>query len=670
MKKKIFLSLLTLASVFTMAGVGSLTSNVAKADGDAATITTAAKTDFYLKSGAAIYVKDTTVSGLRFSANVNEAYITQLTEAGEIQYCMLLAPKSKVSNLADLTLETAKEMSAKAIYSTKTPNFTDEANENETFTYYGAISYDMTDWAAEKIEKAYTTELVARPYIVVTQTVEDVTTKEVIYADISEGTARDMRTVANNAIIALSQKAENAPKLTTDQFTSLLSYTVNKDVKAFHEQGGTVIVGTANKKGAVEEKQLSVDTNSLTLVDGAAYAGQTLYAQGTEAVDGKEYVTLDAYGTVAVGSVAKNGIVTKAGETDLPTTALSASSKSVVLMGADSVVTTSFTEVTQIIDNFTELQTAFDYSIYIPTWLEQGTKTGHYVVANDINNVGTNVYAAINYANAASLRTNGNISANWKTIGFNGVFDGLGHSLTFRTGGGLFNGLLEGVQIRNVALKDILIHADNEQHFSPLGSGAAVAGCDKKGSISNVYISLSANSYNKKVSILPNQAGWIEMENIVVDLDYSNAPTLADGETAVAGIYLSYHEHHQRGWNTAQYANYAKINNIQVFVRNYNAETVKYTFKWINNTNTTADYTTYPKEKYPYGHPFCNILTEIGKYESYAGFVSGIEALDRNGEAFTITAGESFAKFAKSEYWKVVTVGEGDTAYSYPTWYK
>ncbi|MBQ8657885.1 MAG: hypothetical protein IJ506_02020 [Clostridia bacterium] len=670
MKKKIVLSLLTLASICATAGVASLTNNVAKADGTVEPVQTATATDFYLEGGAAVRFKDENATGLRFEANVDETYIKSFGEA-TIQYCMLLAPKSKVSALADLTVETAKDLGAKAIYSTLTPDFTNEESANETFTYYGAVTYDMTDWTDEEIEQAYTTSLVARPYIVVTKT----TGKEVVYADITKAEERSMRGVVENAIEDLIEKNENAPEWTQTEFDSVLPYTVNRDAKAFHEQGGTVKIAHTSPY-TLTETALNVNTDTLKFVDGASYAGQAVYVQGTETVSENTYVTLEKYGDIAVASVEKNAVATRIdASVDLPATALSATS-SILLYGTSGIVSTNFTQVTQVIDTFQKLKDAFDYGSLTTTWISQGRKTGHYVLASDINNTTgwfnyTNVSGAGIYSSAYA--TNLTKAEEYKDVGFDGIFDGLGHSITIKTGGGLFNALLEGVVIRNVAFKDIQVYTQDKAVHNPIGDATTTSYLypsdnGKKGSISNVYISFDKSAYDYKHSALPTRSGWLDMENIVVDLDYTGATTVSEGSSAT-GIYLFDYAMHNFSTTTNTTGTPAILDNVHVFVTNCNAATAKYTYQTYNNRSWSVNANLDP-EKFPYGEAGRNIYTKIGEYTSYADFANGVTSRNAAGNVVEITATQSLAKFTESEYWKVVTVGEGDTAYSYPTWYR
>ena len=105
----------------------------------------------------------------------------------------------------------------------------------------------------------------------------------------------------------------------------------------------------------------------------------------------------------------------------------------------------------------------------------------------------------VQYVNSASM------------FGFAGSFDGRGHSLTFSCGSGLFNQLLFGAEVKNVAFKEINIHSGPssapQQHDcrrrSPIGG--SFEGYDasaEKIKISNVYISLGETSFYWRVGIL------------------------------------------------------------------------------------------------------------------------------------------------------------------------
>ncbi|MBQ8658769.1 MAG: hypothetical protein IJ506_06505 [Clostridia bacterium] len=138
----------------------------------------------------------------------------------------------------------------------------------------------------------------------------------------------------------------------------------------------------------------------------------------------------------------------------------------------------------------------------------------------------------VQYVNAASM------------FGFAGSFDGRGHSLTFSCGSGLFNQLLFGAEVKNVAFKEINIHSGpspaSQQHDymrrSPIGgSFENYDASAEEIKISNVFISLGETSFyeenvvTKGCSLLPYaNSGMVSLENVVVDVDYEYA-RLLDG---------------------------------------------------------------------------------------------------------------------------------------------
>lgn len=224
MKKRIKQNLLViLASVFciALAGVFALNINVASA---ASEETVASKENFALISGASVRADGEGVSGIRFKATVKSSYISELNASGaSVEYFMLIAPKKSVSSVTDLTVETIQTYKAAVIKSTLSPE------SGKDFDYYAAILYDNTGFTQEQLEKAYSIELVARPYVVVTAANGE---KSYIYADTSDGTPRSMRQVA---YLALQDMAENGGSVNDSYFNSILSYCEAVETKAVCE---------------------------------------------------------------------------------------------------------------------------------------------------------------------------------------------------------------------------------------------------------------------------------------------------------------------------------------------------------------------------------------------------------------------------------------------------
>lgn len=139
----------------------------------------------------------------------------------------------------------------------------------------------------------------------------------------------------------------------------------------------------------------------------------------------------------------------------------------------------------------------------------------------------------VQYANACSL------------FGFAGCFDGRGYTLTFSCGAGLFNQLLLGSEVKNVAFKDISV-LSSSSHNSPwhdYGRRGPIGYSWEDGNftkaqvnISDVYISLDKScfdeghsEYTKGISILPTSlSGSIAFSNVFVDVNYNYASTDTD----------------------------------------------------------------------------------------------------------------------------------------------
>ena len=172
---------------------------------------------------------------------------------------------------------------------------------------------------------------------------------------------------------------------------------------------------------------------------------------------------------------------------------------------------------------------------------------------------------------------------------------------------------------------------------------------------------------------MPDRGGAIEQKNIVVDLDYANAPVYEAGATTTKAdaIYYNIIECHNDDDGTSR----AQTDNINIFLRNYDESKAYlrpfYLFSSLSISGCSAygvkftdseDPTTVETYKAkPYGHVWYNYLTEYGQYSSYADFANGTEAMKANGGVvYTITAEERLAKFEECGYW--------DTTNGYPQW--
>ena len=160
--------------------------------------------------------------------------------------------------------------------------------------------------------------------------------------------------------------------------------------------------------------------------------------------------------------------------------------------------------------------------------------------------------------NQKSIAGFGTSSSKWYDRGFAGTFDGKGHYVTFKCVNGLFNYVLYGAEIRNVAFVDIATSTGG----TVLGSGTGLyyqytnntkdelglTSDDMVVNVSNVYMSLGEGWYNNSTaSILVGDGDarkHVSYENVIIELsappaDYTAAPdlvskiaTFSAGETA------------------------------------------------------------------------------------------------------------------------------------------
>lgn len=186
-------------------------------------------------------------------------------------------------------------------------------------------------------------------------------------------------------------------------------------------------------------------------------------------------------------------------------------------------------------------------------------------------------------------------------FGFAGSFDGRGYSVTINCGSGLFNQLLFGAEVKNLALKNVNMlsgpSAASQQHDyrrrSPIGSSMEnYAETAKKIKISNVYISLGETSFyevnvvTKGLSLLPyDKSGMIALENVIVDVDYANARLLEKGETINPKneFYLVSYARHLKTNGFAPYTN------VFTIVRNQDYDNEEYFTPFYLTDNISAE---------------------------------------------------------------------------------
>ena len=449
--------------------------------------------DFSLEAKTSIWIGNDEYLGIRFISYVDETYIKSFENA-TIQYWTIIAPAENVNNDASLlTVDNYKEKEARIInYTKEVPNFDDT---DTTFTYYGAIKYNFSDdtvWTEENRQKLIDLPLVARPCLAITY--ED-GTQEVVYANLDGTAAVKMRDTAKKALADEATNAENGVVYTSEQLSTLLSYAKAENTNAYHD---------------------SVDVDTLAFIDNTEYQGYSVYTKTVENNEAK----FEEIGTFEEGETATltNNIFAEAvvGDTN-----------EIYLCNGTDFVKTTVAEVTQIIYDAEDLK-IFDFDTLTVSTTLQGT----YVLANDIVDTDETY----------------NDSGNTKGI-FQGNFDGLGHSLTFKTRNGLFGLQVSGssvwtVAIKNVNFKGCTILSDTGYTYqsSLLGRTKATA----RFYLQNLSVSLSDATYNNLISntgknsyiLMYNTANYnsIVCQNVMLEFDYSKLPT-ADA-TSEKNIYV------------------------------------------------------------------------------------------------------------------------------------
>lgn len=143
------------------------------------------------------------------------------------------------------------------------------------------------------------------------------------------------------------------------------------------------------------------------------------------------------------------------------------------------------------------------------------TLTGYFVLANDIDATGQ--VAPVNGKNI--------ISRSWdefKRVGFKGVFDGLGHTVSNYDAAycGVFGLLGQGSVVKNVAFTDVTINAYAE---------ATLAGWTYGTTLENVYISVKALNTNQTAVVACNLDATSKLNNCVFEVKSFTKPSGAYG---------------------------------------------------------------------------------------------------------------------------------------------
>ncbi|MBQ8658768.1 MAG: hypothetical protein IJ506_06500 [Clostridia bacterium] len=473
-----FLSASCLAMALAVNSSNEISASASGTETPTATVATAEQ--FKLNSGAAVWIGDDNYGGIRFSADVKESYINGLENVKSIQYWTIVAPAKNVTDVSELTVENREAKDAVIVNATETTNFT--TDEDETFTYTAKVKYNFADttvWTEDKQQALIDLPLVARPCLAITYENDSY---EYVYANLEGTESKKMRNIAEEELV--DEVAATTPNYDEAQLNTLLSYVKSEDTNAYHD---------------------SVDGTTLAFIDNTANVGYSVYTKTVEE-DVAKFTQITTFSEGETATLSENIF---AGAEVGATTEL-------YLCNGTDFVKTSVKEVTQIIYD------AEDLKVFNLTATDQQI-VGTYVLANDIVDTATTYNTGY-----------------WAKSFFKGVFDGLGHSLTFKTNLGLFGVINAGAVIENVNFKNCTIVTEETYQTSLLGYTLATAPI----SLKNLSVSLSDATYttfatqNKDRRILVYDASSaynsIVCENVMIKFDYSKLPT---ADTATKTIY-------------------------------------------------------------------------------------------------------------------------------------
>lgn len=480
--RKTTMKVLALVGVLCGAiGVCSLQQTMAKADGEIAT------SGFEMSEGASVRLHKTEL-GIRWTTTVTKSYYNSIKTAdNEVLFYTLIGPATEALK-ADITLLTTEYATANSFHNLLCmvePEFTDEdenAETEDTFTYYGAITYPESvmkpDENTDYTLTASTMELIARAYVSVDG--------NITYAKAND-TARSMKGVAGYCL-------ENG--LYTD-------YDLNKYVG---DEDKTVTELTESKNG---------------WYDSTKKVGKAVVAENLSAGEYIAYV-----GAKQVGKATVSGADTTFNFSALPSKIDEKAFEdgkdySLRLVSADGeMYKTTFKQATNVITTQQELQEVFTATSfkkepynnnYIVTMTEFG---GYYLLGNDINatckerelNTVHRVLSPTSddYANyyGESLIADYRISSSkvqraWLQLytgGLTGTFDGNGYSINnlMIFNYGLF-GMVNGGTIKN-------LNMNNVQFTGSYGGGKATFGLSMyNAKLENVCVStanISTRTWN------------------------------------------------------------------------------------------------------------------------------------------------------------------------------
>ncbi len=467
-RKNVFKALIASFCVVSCGGLISLLpSTSAKATDDANS--TEIQEVFAMQKGAAVRKKEGS-TGIRFSTDINQAWyndvLAQYSEYTnvEIELHTLIARNAALTDVNEDQTIDEKDLTVAMIAqdpenvgANEAMDYTDRgtisfASENEADTYtYRAV---MLYNPQDCTATTYAMELVARSYAVVTYTDNGTEkTSEPVYAD-SEDNVRAMRTIANVAILDGGSGSENLTHYVTEgtRTTEMKYYQTSDDTSK------------------------SITLNNLPSGDYTGYLNASKI--GVTVTDG----------TISLTDLDTSGLTL--GETYYVS----------VFTAENEVYSAPFMYVTKVIDEASEL-----------SLLQISTSNlkvdGYYVLGADIEE-----------ASISHLMSGTSTNANYRgsaDVGFNGTFDGQGHTLSVNVQGnyGLFGNLLAESEIKNVGLDITITTTDGS--YTPVALGYYTV---KGAALTNTYLKVAESSAPTRYNSGLMYQGSLIYENVIADM--------------------------------------------------------------------------------------------------------------------------------------------------------
>ena len=451
---------------------------------------------FAMTEGASI--RKTGDVGIRFTSNVTQDWYNSVTQGGAVVEFGTLITNTPTDG-SEITINSANVV---AIPCTATPKF-----DSGTFSYSGSVTY--SDLTETQLLLAPIVQLTGRGYAKVTSTVGEEATEKVqyFYAE-SNDNSRSMNQVATRAIEAgeTIQNAEDYTRLGEVAYDNTLgfieeskeNYTVSvtgdfgENVKAYigtnevdatYENGSLTIDKTALPAGLTLGKDYS-----LTLVNAAqnmAFSQRVLFV--TKAIRTADDLDVFDITMAKVREAFTKDDGVTSGEVD---------------MSADG-------NNTYYVDGYYYLANDIDAS-------EKVIKQSGLTLSETIDGV------TLNYRNNGDTYYVGNQS---DYIGFRGVFEGAGHTISGLTLGraGLFGNLCAGSNVLNVAFTDVKLTAQDADKGSIRGGNVLACHIKSKNAnkttIENIYIQLASNQLTRGILAYDYRSGGtlFTINNVIID---------------------------------------------------------------------------------------------------------------------------------------------------------